>query len=97
MKKKCKLILEMIPKGKDNPVTARTLEQVSGLHGKQIRDIISELREDYPICSRTTDGGGYWIATDEADTQRFINQMVSRRKAVNTTIANMIKHLTEAE
>ena len=65
----------------------------TGLSFRRLKEIISELRITYPICSRDTNGGGYWLAEDEKDIKEFISMISRRRDGYNKTIAIMENHI----
>ena len=91
MKIKEKIIL-LMPTEKDNAITTKQLQNLTGLSNKQLKVIISNLREDYPICSKTTDGGGYWIAQNMSEIVDFVREISSRRRSHTKTIKDMGNH-----
>lgn len=89
------IILNLIPSAKEGAITLSDIASYTGFSYREIKAVISELRKSYPICSKETKGGGYWIAESEQDVVDFI-QMIERRKAgYQATIDTMKTHLTD--
>lgn len=75
-------VLSCLATGEQNAVTTEALIQRTGLDRRTVRRAIHDLRlQGVLICSRTNQGGGYWIAADTADLQRFVRSMDRRAKA----------------
>ena len=87
------VIKESIPYGYDNRITLRELVRWTGLSSAEIKKIIAELRIELPIVAQHANGGGYWVATTEAEIKDFINLITAHRNAVNKTISIMQEHL----
>jgi len=88
-------VLNLIPKKREDAITSKELMSFTGLSFRHLKEIISELRIIYPICSRETDGGGYWLAEDERDIKEFISMISRRRDGYNKTIAIMENHIND--
>jgi DNA-binding IscR family transcriptional regulator len=88
-------VLNLIPKKREDAITSKELMNFTGLPFRHLKKIISELRIIYPICSRETDGGGYWLAEDERDIKEFISMISRRRDGYNKTIAIMENHIND--
>jgi len=86
-------VLDLIPNNKDNAISSRDLMNFTGLTFRQLKRIISELRVLYPICSKETDGGGYWMAENDEDIKEFIKMISRRRDGYNKTINVMENHI----
>lgn len=86
-------VLNLIPKKRKDAITSKELMNLTGLSFRCLKEIISELRITYPICSRETNGGGYWLAEDERDIKEFISMISRRRDGYNKTIAIMENHI----
>ena len=86
-------VLNLIPKKREDAITSKELMNFTGLSFRELKKIISELRIVYPICSRETDGGGYWLAEDERDIKEFISMISRRRDGYNKTIEVMQNHI----
>lgn len=86
-------VLDLIPNNKDNAISSRDLMNFTGLTFRQLKRIISELRVLYPICSKETDGGGYWMAENDEDIKEFIKMIARRRDGYNKTINVMENHI----
>jgi DNA-binding IscR family transcriptional regulator len=88
-------VLNLIPKKREDAITSKELMNFTGLSFRHLKEIISELRIIYPICSKETDGGGYWLAEDERDIKEFISMISRRRDGYNKTIAIMENHIND--
>ena len=88
-------VLNLIPKKREDAITSKELMNFTGLSFRHLKEIISELRIIYPICSRETNGGGYWLAEDERDIKEFISMISRRRDGYNKTIAIMENHIND--
>lgn len=86
-------VLNLIPKKREDAITSKELMNFTGLSFRHLKEIISELRIIYPICSRETNGGGYWLAEDERDIKEFISMISRRRDGYNKIIAIMENHI----
>lgn len=80
---------------KQKPITSKKLCDDVNISFRLLKEIITDLREDYPIVSKETHGGGYWIATDFIDILNFINMIEARKKGYEETIQKMYIHLKE--
>lgn len=83
----------LIPYTKDMAVTASHLMLYTGLSFRDLKQIISFLRIDNKICSKETDGGGYWYAESDDDIREFVAMIKRRRDGYNDTIALMENHI----
>ncbi len=88
-------VLNLIPNNRKNAITGKDLMGFTGLKLRGLKRIIAQLRIEYPICSKETEGGGYWIAEDEEDIKEFIVMIGRRRDAYNKTIAIMENHICD--
>ncbi len=88
-------VLNLIPKKREDAITSKKLMNFTGLSFRDLKQIISELRIIYPICSKETDGGGYWLAEDERDIKEFISMISRRRDGYDKTIAIMENHIND--
>jgi DNA-binding IscR family transcriptional regulator len=88
-----KAVLDLIRKGYKNKVNIGVIAKVLGLSKRQIVYIISELREYYPICSTTLEGGGVWIADCNKDITNFVKKMQKLRDHHQLTINYMEAHI----
>ena len=87
------MVLEKIPNKKEEAIKSRELQALTGLSFRRLKEVITELRKTYPICSKETDGGGYWIAENKSDIREFIMMIARRRDGYTQTINRMQKHL----
>lgn len=89
------IVLEKIPTKKAEAIQSKELQALTGLPLRRLKEVITELRKTYPICSKEIDGGGYWIAENEDDIREFIMMITRRRNGYNKTIDRMQRHLDE--
>ena len=88
-------VLNLIPNNRKNAITSKELMGFTGLKFRELKEIIAQLRIEYPICSRETDGGGYWMAENALDIKEFIAMIGRRRDGYNKTIAIMENHICD--
>lgn len=88
------IVLENIPTGQESAIYSGDLVLRTGIGRRQLKKIITKLRKQYPIVSKETDGGGYWIATTREEIIEFIAMIKRRRNAYNVTINEMLKYIT---
>lgn len=82
-------VLSFIPKGRVNAVKQRDLCSYTGLKPRELKVVITALRKKYPICSKETEGGGYWIATSRDEVFTFIQMIKARQAGYKKTISSM--------
>lgn len=80
---------------KEKPITSKTLCNELNISFRLLKELITSLRADYPIVSKETNGGGYWIATTESEILSFINMINARKRGYEETIQKMNIHLKE--
>jgi hypothetical protein len=88
-----KCVLDLIRKGYENKVNIKYIAKLLGISVRQVGYIIVELRQFYPICSTTLDGGGVWIADCNKDILNFIKQMEKLRNHHQMNINYMEAHI----
>ena len=87
------LVLAHIPRHQEDAIKQPMLRQkMGGMSARLIKESITRLREDYPICSKETRGGGYWIAETVDELNEFIYMIERRRNGYDATIKTMAKH-----
>ncbi len=89
------MVLTFIPKRQSDAVPGRELRALTGLSLRKLKQVITELRKTHPICSKETDGGGYWIAENESDVREFIMMIARRRNGYTKTINRMQRHFDD--
>ena len=89
------MVLELIPDKRAEAIQSKELQALTGLPLRKLKEVITELRKTYPICSKETDGGGYWIAESESDIREFITMIAKRRNGYTKTINRMRRHLDD--
>ena len=89
------MVLTFIPKRQSDAVPGRELTALTGLSLRKLKQVITELRKTHPICSKETDGGGYWVAENESDVREFIMMIARRRNGYTKTINRMQRHLDD--
>lgn len=87
------IILSLIPKTREEAIPGPELSRLTRLTSRAVKGLITELRVEYPICSKETEGGGYWMAESEQDIIEFIKMIERRRNAHNKTIEIMSHHI----
>ena len=75
------------------PITSNKLCSDFQLTFRELKRIITELRNDYPIVSKETNGGGYWLAETEEDIIDFVNMINRRKMGYENTVYIMQQHL----
>lgn len=88
-------VLKLIPDTRSNAITSRELMSFTGLKFRMLKEIIAELRLLHPICSKETEGGGYWMAEDDGDIKEFVKMISRRRDGYNKTIDIMENHIAD--
>ena len=88
-------VLKLIPDTRSNAITSRELMRFTGLKFRMLKEIIAELRLLHPICSKETEGGGYWMAEDDGDIKEFVKMISRRRDGYNKTIDIMENHIAD--
>jgi len=89
------IVLEQIPNKRVEAIQGKELQTLTGLPLRRLKEVITELRKEYPICSKEIDGGGYWIAENENDIREFIMMIAKRRDGYTKTINRMQRHLDD--
>ena len=88
-------ILNLMPKRRAEAIQSKELMNSTGLTFREIKDLITELRIEHPICAKETEGGGYWIAETDQDILEFVGMIERRRDGHNHTIEVMRNHMME--
>lgn len=88
------IVYNLIPTDKTNAISRSELQSITNIPLRQLKEIIADLRSTYPICSRETDGGGYWLSYDKKDIEEFV-AMIERRIAGHTKLIKMMKSHAE--
>ena len=79
-------IMDILEAGKT--VTTAALMDETGLSRRDLQKAIHALRLDgVVICSRTTEGGGYWIPATPEQAQQYVDSMTRRGKAVFAAVS----------
>ena len=86
-------VLDLLRKGYKNKVTIGYIAKFLGITKRQVGYILVELREHYPVCSTTLDGGGVWIADCNKDIVDFVKRMQKLRDQHQLTINYMEGHI----
>ena len=86
-------VLDLLRKGKQNKVNVGYISKLLGISKRQVTYILADLREFYPICSTTLEGGGVWIADCNKDIVSFIKQMEKLRNKHQLMINYMEAHI----
>lgn len=86
-------VLSLIKKGYDKKVNLKYIAKMCGISLREVSYTILELRQFYPICSTTLDGGGVWIADCNKDIVNFVKRIEKLRNAHQLTINYMERHI----
>lgn len=86
-------VLSLIGKGKENKVNVKYISKLLDISTRQVTYTIVELREHYPICSTTLEGGGVWIADCNKDIVQFVKHLQKLKNAHQTNINFMERHI----
>lgn len=78
---------------KEKPIKQKDLRYDLNISSRKLKAIISDLRDEYPIMSRQSNGGGVWLATSEEEILDFITMINSHKKTYEKTIEKMNRHL----
>jgi DNA-binding IscR family transcriptional regulator len=89
------MVLGLIPDKRAEAIQSKELQVLTGLPLRKLKEVITELRKEHPICSKETDGGGYWMAENENDIREFIMMIAKRRNGYTQTINRMQRHLDD--
>lgn len=69
----------------------RELRSLFNLTDKQVRNIVSQLRQEgEPVCSSSY---GYWYSTDPADLERTLHRLEAQVENMNHSITGLKKAL----
>lgn len=74
---------------KQYPITSKKLCDEVNISFRILKQCITSLREEYPIVSKETNGGGYWIATTDEEILNFMNMIEARKKGYTETISRV--------
>lgn len=88
-----KAVLDVLRKGKQHKVNLKYIAKLLGISERQVGYTLAELREFYPICSTTLDGGGVWIADCNKDIVNFIKDIEKLKNQHQLTINYMEGHI----
>lgn len=84
-------VLELLPKGRRNKITASDLEQLTGSNLRTVTAAISRLRQKgVLICSDDNSDGGYYLPQNITElkewTQREVGRIAAHKAAVQPAI-----------
>lgn len=72
-------------------VKSRELRSLFNLTDKQVRNVVSQLRQDgEPVCSSSY---GYWYSTDPDDIEKTIHRLEAQVENMNISITGLRKVL----
>ena len=94
---KCLVLNKLQNTDKLNPVTSKTLCAELNISFRLLKSIITELRNNYPIVSKETSGGGYWLAKQKKEVTMFIGMIEARKLGYEDTIKKMKKFINEGD
>lgn len=88
-----KAVLDVLRKGYNNKINVKYISKLLGISIREVTYTLAELREFYPVCSTTLDGGGVWIADNNKDIIKFIKVMQKLRDKHQLNINYMERHI----
>ncbi len=72
-------------------VKSRELRSLFNLTDKQVRNVVSQLRQDgEPVCSSSY---GYWYSTDPDDIEKTLHRLEAQVENMNISITGLRKAL----
>lgn len=90
-------VLNLIPGSRDRSIKQRDLCKKSDLTPRALKEIIEDLREDYPIVAQQTGRGGYWMAETQEEIIEFVEMIKARRRGYQKTEETMKKYIYSQE
>lgn len=89
IKREARLILSLIPWGKENAISREKLVKYTGMNDREIRDCIKFLRDkEIPILSSSAHNG-YWLSSSTEEIEAFVMESEHRVRAQNDNIYHM--------
>jgi hypothetical protein len=86
-------LFNLLSKDFNERKTSKELCDTLFISFRELKELITELRIDVPICSIETNGGGYWIATSNREINEFVGMIESRKAGYQKTIDVMQNHI----
>ncbi len=85
------VLLEILQKhSKENPIVGIDLCSRMNMSRRALKAHITVLREaGYPVVSKETDGGGYWMATTCSEVRDFQIMIYNRMNGYQKTLTTM--------
>lgn len=85
------IIYNLLKEGYDNRISKNFIEGMSGIKERQFKKILKSLRyKGIPICSQTTNGGGYWIEWNKKRFGRFVYEQQTELEGYKKSLQNLI-------
>ena len=76
-------------KEESEAVKSRELRSLFNLTDKQVRNVVSQLRQNgEPVCSSSA---GYWYSTDPADIEKTLHRLEAQVENMRISIAGLKK------
>ena len=77
------IIYDLLPVGKENRISSRTLTEMLGVDNRDLRRMIRRERiEGRLIASTKENGGGYYIPEGAAETREFLEAMDREARSI---------------
>ena len=73
-------IYAMLPTGRENAITKKTLARMVGVSERKLRLRIAEERKNGALIISSTESGGYYRPKTRQEAERFIRSMLHRGK-----------------
>ena len=86
-------ILDILPHEKENAIRLVDISAITGTKPRTLKEAITELRNDFAICAKETDGGGYWIGHTNQEVREYIIMIEKHKAGYDRTIDKMTKFL----
>lgn len=76
-----------------NPIQGKKLCSELNINSRTFKSLLRDIRLDYPIVAKETNGGGYWLAHTDAEIVDYINMLERHKVGYDDTISKMTKLL----
>lgn len=92
------MIYEILPAGRENALTGRTLANMFNCDIRIITaQIEKERREGHPICAASGDPAGYFLPADDAELQEYCDLLKGRALELFKTRQALIRTLRKRQ
>lgn len=88
-------LLSLIPYGKENAISRRELERLTGQNDRKTRKQIKALIQQGHAILSSSSARGYWRSEDPAEIAAFIRESDHRRRTESLTVEPLRRILAE--